>query len=161
VADAIRLIDLMNLAVQIFFTACGLLTLLAGGIGVMNIMLVAVAERTRELAVRKAVGATNRDLMLQLLCETVVVTMVAGVVGVALGAGLIGVLQAARAHAGTAQFLTRTCASPRPTRWSRSWCSSPSASGRHRAGAPRRATRSVRRAPRRMRRRLTRVSLRI
>jgi len=106
VADAIRLIDLMNLAVQIFFTACGLLTLLAGGIGVMNIMLVAVAERTRELAVRKAVGATNRDLMLQLLCETVVVTMVAGVVGVALGAGLIGVLQAARAHAGTAQFLT-------------------------------------------------------
>jgi putative ABC transport system permease protein len=96
----------MNLAVQIFFTACGLLTLLAGGIGGMNIMLVAVADRTRELAVRKAVGATNRDLMLQLLCETVVVTLVAGVVGVALGAGLIGVMRFARAHAGTAQFLT-------------------------------------------------------
>jgi len=105
IADAIRLVDLINVAMQIFYLACGLLTLIAGGIGVMNIMLVAVAERTRELAVRKAVGATNRDLFLQLLCEAVVVTLTAGAAGVALGAGLIWVMAALRRSSTPSQFL--------------------------------------------------------
>jgi putative ABC transport system permease protein len=105
IADAIRLVEDMNVAVHIFYLVCGLLTLVAGGIGVMNIMLVAVAERTRELALRKAVGATNRDLFLQLLCETVVVTLVAGALGIALGAGIIGVLAALRNSSASSRFL--------------------------------------------------------
>jgi putative ABC transport system permease protein len=103
--DAMKITDGIGFGLQIFLAACGLLTLVAGGIGVMNIMLVAVAERTRELGLRKAVGATNRDLFVQLLCETVVITMVAGAAGVALGAGIIAVMRAMRNSAERAQFL--------------------------------------------------------
>jgi putative ABC transport system permease protein len=105
IADAIAPIELLNAAVQIFMVSCGLLTLAAGGIGVMNIMLVAVAERTRELAVRKSVGATNRDLFLQTLCETVVITLLAGAAGVMLGAGIIKIMAALRGSAPRTQFL--------------------------------------------------------
>lgn len=92
IADAVKLTEAIGFALQIFLTTCGLMTLIAGGVGVMNIMLVAVAERTRELGLRKAVGATNRDLFLQLLAETVAITIFAGVAGILLGAGIIGVL---------------------------------------------------------------------
>jgi putative ABC transport system permease protein len=105
VADSIRLIDGIGIALQVFNLACGLLTLLAGGIGVMNIMLVAVAERTRELGLRKALGATNRDIVVQLLCETVVITLAAGAGGVALGGGLIAVMRIMRNSAERVQFL--------------------------------------------------------
>jgi putative ABC transport system permease protein len=105
VADAIQLIDLINVGIQIFMVCCGLMTLAAGGIGVMNIMLVAVAERTRELAVRKAVGATDRDLFLQTLCETVVITLVAGAAGVGLGAAIIRVMAALRNVTERSRFL--------------------------------------------------------
>lgn len=105
IADAARLIEGIGFALQVFLGACGLLTLLAGGIGVMNIMLVAVAERTRELGLRKAVGATNRDLFLQLLCETVVITLAAGVAGVGLGAVLIDIMGGLRGTAERIDFL--------------------------------------------------------
>jgi ABC-type antimicrobial peptide transport system permease subunit len=68
-------------------------------------MLVAVAERTRELAVRKAVGATDRDLFLQTLCETVVITLVAGAAGVGLGAAIIRVMAALRNVTERSRFL--------------------------------------------------------
>jgi putative ABC transport system permease protein len=63
----------------------GLITLLVGGIGVMNIMLVTVTERTREVGVRRALGARRRTIMLQFLAESALVTMVGGAVGTALG----------------------------------------------------------------------------
>jgi putative ABC transport system permease protein len=66
--------------------ALGAISLLVGGIGVMNVMLVAVTERTREIGVRLAVGATSRAVLGQFLSEAVVLSLLGGVAGVALGA---------------------------------------------------------------------------
>jgi putative ABC transport system permease protein len=70
-----------------FFGAVALLTLALGGIGVMNIMLVAVTERTREIGVRKALGATAVDIRRQFLVESAIITIVSGVTGLTVGVG--------------------------------------------------------------------------
>lgn len=73
--------------------AISLVTIIVGGIGIMNLMLASINERVREIGVRKAVGATGRDIFFQFCVESVTLSLVGGVLGVAAGQGLIYWLQ--------------------------------------------------------------------
>jgi putative ABC transport system permease protein len=84
-----RIFNVMTL----FFGAVALMTLALGGIGVMNIMLVSVTERTREIGVRKALGATFGDIRSQFFAESAVITMISGLVGLTLGVGICLAMQ--------------------------------------------------------------------
>jgi putative ABC transport system permease protein len=79
-------------AMNEFLGTVGLITLALGAIGVINIMLIAVTERTREIGLRKALGATNRSILLQFFAEGVLLTLVSGLIGMAMAAGLMALL---------------------------------------------------------------------
>jgi len=80
-----RLVDTMGLALRVVLAFIGSLTLAIGGVGLANIMLVAVTQRTREIGVLKAIGATRRSILLQFLLEAMAIVSLGGVLGVAAG----------------------------------------------------------------------------
>ena len=80
-----QILDVLFGGLRLFLVATGLVTLLVGAVGVMNIMLVVVAERTAEVGLRKALGATDRAILLQFLAEATLVSTLAGVAGCAVG----------------------------------------------------------------------------
>jgi putative ABC transport system permease protein len=85
----------MTQTMQNFFVSVSLITLALGGIGVMNIMLVAVRERTREIGLRKAIGATSRSIHRQFIVEGLVLTLVSGALGFVVGLGFCGLINLA------------------------------------------------------------------
>ncbi len=91
-ADILSLLGNITSILTLFLAAIASISLVVGGIGIMNIMLVAVTERTREIGLRKAVGATNNDILQQFLIESVLLTFAGGAIGVAAGAGVVGLI---------------------------------------------------------------------
>jgi putative ABC transport system permease protein len=90
--DLLQTFNTITASFTIFLGAIAGISLLVGGIGIMNIMLVSVTERTREIGIRKAVGALRRDILMQFLIESLVLSLVGGLLGIALGALLATVI---------------------------------------------------------------------
>ncbi len=84
--DAVESISIITSALSALLVAIASISLVVGGIGIMNIMLVSVTERTREIGLRKSLGATRKNILQQFLLEAVLLTAIGGVIGIALGA---------------------------------------------------------------------------
>lgn len=81
-------LDTMAIVFAVFTTIVGVITLFVGGVGVMNIMLISVTQRTREIGIRKAIGAKRRHIMTQFLAEALTITALSGIIGVLLACAI-------------------------------------------------------------------------
>ena len=100
----------------LFLGAVAAISLVVGGIGIMNIMLVSVTERTREIGIRKALGATYFVIVTQFLIEAVVISLMGGLIGIALGIGASKLISLASGMS-TVISVTNPLCYPLPSRW--------------------------------------------
>ena len=107
----VKVVEKLSSSLMLSGSAMVSISLLVGGIGVMNIMLVSVTERTREIGIRKALGARRKNILVQFLIEAIVLCVVGGLIGVVLGLGVGSLMsQLLMKHQGIVPFWAFACA---------------------------------------------------
>ncbi len=86
--QAMEVLDTVTNALKFFLAGIAAISLIVGGVGIMNIMLISVLERTKEIGLRKAIGATNKNILFQFLIETIIMSLSGGIIGVIIGIGM-------------------------------------------------------------------------
>ena len=107
VAEAEKLMKKIFGGINIFLALTGAMTLVIAGVGVANIMFVVAKERTREIGIKRAIGARRRDIIFQFIFESLVISFIGGIIGLLISAAIVKIMWMLPAESQTMQFLAR------------------------------------------------------